>query len=64
VRLMSILTMLLMIVGFLGLFTVIALVSANNNLKLEFSDRTIEILVVLSFALCMIGFALDLIWSS
>jgi hypothetical protein len=61
---MSILTMLLMIVGFLGLFTVIALVSANNNLKLEFSDRTIEILVVLSFALCMIGFALDLIWSS
>lgn len=61
---MSILTMLLMIAGFLGLFTVIALVSANNNLKLEFSDRTIEILVVLSFALCMIGFALDLIWSS
>lgn len=61
---MSILTMLLMIAGFLGLFTVIALVSTNNNLKLEFSDRTIEILVVLSFALCMIGFALDLIWSS
>ncbi len=61
---MSILTMLLMIAGFLGLFTVIALVSTNNNLKLEFSDRTIETLVVLSFALCMIGFALDLIWSS